>query len=123
MSFKDNNIEIVINDQSDEVVKELLQSLLSRHPIGLETSMKGGDFIFDCVHVLRYKCHEINFKCGRSNIDSPDWIKTKKATINLANKKDSRCFQYAITAAINHEVKGKHHKIIIGIKPFINKYN
>ena len=30
-------------------------------------------------------------------------MKIKKATINPINKKDSKCFQYAITVALNHE--------------------
>ena len=29
----------------------------------------------------------MNFKQGRSYIDSPDWIKNKKATMNPINKK------------------------------------
>ena len=36
-----------------------------------------------------------------SYIDSPDWIKSKKATINTINKKDNKCFQYAVTVALN----------------------
>ena len=69
-----------------------------------------------------YKCHKISHNHGGSCIDSPDWIKTKKATINLINKKD-RCFQNAITIALNHEEIGKHSERITKIKPFINKYN
>ena len=42
--------------------------------------MRGSDFIFDCVSLLYYKCHKINFKLSGSNIDSPDWIKEKKKT-------------------------------------------
>ena len=30
-------------------------------------------------------------------------MKNKKATINPINKKDKRCFQYAVTVALNHE--------------------
>ena len=47
--------------------------------------MKGSDFIFDCIHLLNYKCHKINPNCGGSYIDFPDWTKTKKATINAIN--------------------------------------
>ena len=38
-------------------------------------------------------------------IDSPDWIKNQKATINPINKKDDRCCnsQYAVTVALNRE--------------------
>ena len=45
---KSDNIEIMINYKTDEVIEELFQSLLSRYQTGLETS--GSDFIFDCVH-------------------------------------------------------------------------
>ena len=51
----------------------------------LETSMKGSDFIFDSVQLLYCKCHKVNFSRGSSSIDSPDWIKKKKATINPRN--------------------------------------
>ena len=54
MRSKSGNIEIMINDKADEVVEELFQSLLSRYYFGLKTSMKGSDFIFDCVHLLYY---------------------------------------------------------------------
>ena len=30
-------------------------------------------------------------------------IKNKKATINPINKKDDKCFQYAVTVALNYE--------------------
>ena len=79
---KSHNIEIMIRDEADEVIKEIFKSLLSRYQIGLETSIKGGDFIFDCVNLLHYKCHLINLECGVSLIDFTDWIKSKKATIN-----------------------------------------
>ena len=66
------------NDKAGEVMDEIFQSLLSRYQIRLEISMKGSDFIFDCVPLLCYKCHKINFKPGRPYIDSPDYIKIKK---------------------------------------------
>ena len=36
-------------DKADEVIKELFESLLSKYQIGLETSMTGSNFIFDCL--------------------------------------------------------------------------
>ena len=44
---------------------------------------------------------------GGSYIDSPDW---KKASINPINKKDNKCFQCALTVALNHEEIGKNPK-------------
>ena len=51
-------------------------------------------------------------------IDSPDWIKNKKATINPINEKD-KCFQYAL----NHEEIEKDLQRKTTIKPFMNQYN
>ena len=112
----------MINDEADEVIKELFDSLKNRYQNNLE-SMKGSEFAFDYVHLLYYKCHKINPNRGGSYIDSPDWIKNKKATINPINKKDNKCFQYAVTVALNYEEIKKDPQRITKIKPFINKYN
>ena len=72
--------------------------------------MKGSLFSFDYVHLFYYKCLKINPNCDGSYIDSPDTIKNKKATINLINKKDNKCFQCAVTVALNQEEIKKIHK-------------
>ena len=69
--------------------------------------MKCSDFIFDCVHLLYYSCHKINLNFSGSYIDSPDWIKNKKATIHPVNDGD-KWFQDVATATLNHEEIGKH---------------
>ena len=43
---------------------------------------------------------------GGSYIDSPEWLKNKRATINPQNK-DNECFKYAIKVALNHEKNKK----------------
>ena len=86
MHSKSNNIEIMINEEADGVIKELLDSLKNRYQNNLE-SMKGREFVFNYVQLLYYKCHKININHGRSYIDSPDLIKNKKATVNPINKK------------------------------------
>ena len=117
-----HNIEIMINDEADEVMKELFDSLKNRYQNNLE-SMKDSDFVFDYVHLLFYKCHKRNPNRGGSYIDSPDWIKNKQATINPINKKNNNCFQYAVTVALNFEVIEKDPQRITKMKAFINKYN
>ena len=52
MHSKNDNIEFTIYDNVDEVIKKISELLLKRHRIELETSMRGSDFIFDCVHLL-----------------------------------------------------------------------
>ena len=65
--------------------------------------MRGSEFTFDSVQLMDYKCHKVNFRHVGWYIDSPEWIKTKKATIiNLKNTDDKR-FQYAVTVALNNE--------------------
>ena len=46
--------------------------------------------------------HKVNFKWGGSDIDSFDWIKNKKVSINLINEKDNTCCQYTIKIALRH---------------------
>ena len=95
MHSKSHNEEIRINDETDEVMKNLFKSLKNRCQNNLE-SMKGSNFVFDYVHLLYYKCQRINpNRCG-SYTDYPDWIKNKKATLNPINKKDTKYFQYAL---------------------------
>ena len=52
MHSKSDNIELMISDKADEIIEDFFQSLLSKYQIGLETSMKDSDFIFDCIHLL-----------------------------------------------------------------------
>ena len=78
------------------------------------------NFVFDSVQLLYYKCHRINFRHGGLYTDSPNWIKRKKATINLKNK-DDECLQYAVRVALNYE-EIKNPERVSNIKPFINKY-
>ena len=77
MHSKSDNIGIMINDEADEVIKQLFDSLKSRYQNNLE-SMKGNEFVFEYLHLLYYKCHKVNSNRGGSYIDSPDCIKTKK---------------------------------------------
>ena len=59
MHWKCGNIEIMINDKIDEIMKELFDSFKNRCQNNLE-SMKGSEFVFNHVHLLYYKCHKTN---------------------------------------------------------------
>ena len=50
--------------------------------------MRRSDFTFDCVNLLYYKFHKINFKRSGSYIDSLGWIKKEKAKSNSKNDDD-----------------------------------
>ena len=68
----------MINDKADEVKEEPCEPLLNRYEKSFEKLIKDSEFIFDYVHLLYYKGHEINLYRGRSYIRSPDWARNKK---------------------------------------------
>ena len=103
MHAKSNNIEIVIGSNTNEVIEEFLKSLLKRYQERLEESTRGSEFVFDGVNALYYNLNKISLNRGKSYIDPPKWLKNKKTTINPQNKKDDKCFQYALTVALNYQ--------------------
>ena len=54
--------------------------------------MKGSEFLVDYVHSLYYKCHKINSNRGGSYIDSPNWVRNKRATVNVTITKIRNAF-------------------------------
>ena len=85
--------------------------------------MKGSSYIFERIDLLEYHLHKISLNRGSSYINSPDWIKNKKVTINLQNIEDNKCFRYAIIAALNYQNIDHHPERISKLEPFINNYN
>ena len=55
MHLKSDNTDFMIYDNADEVTEDIFETLLNRDEIGLETSIRVSDFIFDCVHLFYYK--------------------------------------------------------------------
>ena len=47
-----DDIEIMIGDETDEIIEKLFESLLKKYQEGLEKSMKGSEFVFDSVDLL-----------------------------------------------------------------------
>ena len=65
--------------------------------------MKGSDFIPDSANLLHYHLEKTSLKrTGSSCIDSPEWLKNKKATINPKHNNDN-CFQDGLTVALNQQ--------------------
>ena len=84
--------------------------------------IKGSGFEFEGVNLLYYDFNKISLNRGGSYIESAKWIKDKKSTINPKNN-DYKCFQYAVTVALNHDKINKNPQRVSKIKPFINQYN
>ena len=98
---------VFVGYETDNIIEELFNSLL-----GISKKFKNKDkksnHVFDSVDGLYYTFHKISLNRGGSYMDSPEWLKNKKATINLKNKKDDKCFQYAIAVTLNHQQTNNH---------------
>ena len=84
--------------------------------------VNGSEFEFDGINFFYYIFNKTSIYRGGTYIDSPKWLKDKKSTINPKNN-DDKCFQYAVTLALNLDTIDNHPERISEIKPFINQYN
>ena len=91
---KSNNTKIMMGNETDEIINELFEPFPQNYQKDLEESVRGS------VDLLYYHLQKLSLKRGRSYTDSPESLKNKKATINPKNN-DDKCFQYALTAALN----------------------
>ena len=122
MHTKSNNIEIMISTETDEITEELLKSLLQRYQEGTKKSQKGSEFVYNSVNLLHYWLQKTSLKRTVSSyLDSPKWLKKKKAIINPKNN-DDKCFQYALTVVLNHKQIKNHPDRISNLKLFISQY-
>ena len=102
-----NYVEIMMGSETGEVIEDLFKSLLQRYQEGLEESIRGSEFMSDSVDALYYDLNKVSLSRSGSYIDSPEWLKNKKATITPENN-DDKCFQYAVAVALNHEQIKSH---------------
>ena len=122
MYTRSDNEEFMNGDDINEIIKEIFKSFLQKYEENLQEKMRGSDFEFDGVNVLYYDFNKTSMYKGGSYIDSPKWLKDKKSTINPKNN-DHKCFQYALTLALNLNNIDNHLERISKIRPFIDQYN
>ena len=122
MYTRSDNVEIMFGDDNDGIIEQLFESLLQKYEENLRNKMRGSEFEFDGVNFLYYDFNRTSINRGGSYIDSTKWLKDKKSTINPKNN-DDKCFQYAVTVALNLDKIKKDPQRISKIKPFIEKYN
>ena len=82
MHTKSNNVEIMMGSETNETIEELFESLLQLHQKNLKESMRDREFVYDSVDSLYYNLNKTGLSTGGSYIDSPKWLKNKKAIIN-----------------------------------------
>ena len=54
MHTKSDNIEIMMDSETDDIVGELFKSLFQKYQEGLEESMRGRECVFNNVDLLHY---------------------------------------------------------------------
>ena len=100
MYTRSDNVEIIFGDDNDDIIEQLFESLLQKYEENLLNKMKGSDFEFDGVNFLYYDFNKTSINRRGSYMDSPKWLKDKKSIVNPKNN-DNKCFQYAVTLALN----------------------
>ena len=100
---KSEPLEIFMGSDTEDVIDNFFNTLLQRFKRAQETSNeRGSEFIPDSAELLYYHFHRIDIRRAESYIMSPDWIASKKATINPKNEKDNKCFQWSIISGLNY---------------------
>ena len=122
MYTRSDNEEFMSGDDTNEIIKLLIKLFLKRFEESLQNKMRGWEFEFDGINFFYYDFNKTSIYRGGTYIDSPKWLKNKKSTVNPKNN-DDKCFQYAVTLALNLDNINKHPQSISKIKPFIDQYN
>ena len=87
----------------------------------LEESTRGSEFVINSVNSMYCKLWKINLNRKGSYIDSPEWLKNRKTTINPKTN-DDKGFQYALNVVLNYQSIKKDLQRIAKNKPFTDKY-
>ena len=87
MHPKSKRVEVYMGSDTENVINTLFNTLLQNFQLIQETSNeRGREFIPDSVELLEYELHKIDIIRAESYIITPDWIASKKATIQKMKK-------------------------------------
>ena len=96
------------SSNANEILGQLLTSLYEKYQDDLKLSQESSSFVYESVEECNIHFNKIDLRRGASFIDTPDWLKPKKATINPQNKNYVYCFMYAVTIALYRSELGKN---------------
>ena len=89
---KTKNVEIMMGSDTDEIVKELFESVIQKYEELIEHSTKNSGLVLQGVELMEYDINKVTINRVGSSIKSPEWLKSKKCTINPQNKNDNKYF-------------------------------
>ena len=64
MHTKSNNVEIMVGNETNEIIIGLFESFLQKYQEGLEESMRGSEFVYDSVDVSHYNLSKVSLSRG-----------------------------------------------------------
>ena len=112
---KSEPVEIFMGSNTNNVIDRLFDSTLKRSQQAIKTSTEGSEFVHESVGLLYYHFQRLDIRRTESYIKSPDWIGSKKATINPKNERDNKWF--SIISGLNYDkIKEKELKKILKFK-------
>ena len=110
--LRSDNVICMPSSNSNEILGQLLTSLYEKYQGDLQLSQESSSFVYESVEECNIHFNKIDLRRGASFIDTPDWLKPKKATINPQNKNDVYCFMYAATITLYPSELGKNPRRI-----------
>ena len=72
-----DNEEIRLGNETDDIIKELLNSFLNNYQKEEIVLTKASDFAFESVDLLSYHVHKTSMKREKSYKKSPEWVLNK----------------------------------------------
>ena len=121
---RSDNIIFMPSSNTNEMIGQLLTSLHEKFDDDLVLSREGSSFVYESVEECNMHFHKIDLCRGASFIDTPEWLKNKKATINPQNANNAYCFMYAIAIALFHEALGNNpDRISKKLIEYVNAFN
>ena len=97
--FYSGEFEIFPGTDLNDVITEM-RKVISERFEKMETFVGSG---WTLVKIQNLELHFAEFKTlkGSSYVELPEWIKSKKAVVNILNKSDNECFKWCIRRAIH----------------------
>jgi hypothetical protein len=96
----------IINLTSSHVISGFINNLIKSFEKQLEITENGSSLTFVGIEKLSIKTAKSKAMVGGSYIELPEFIKNKRACVNIKND-DEKCFKWSILASKHyHEMKG-----------------
>ena len=105
---RSDNVICMPSSNTNEILEQLLTSFYNKYQDDLQLSCETSSFVYESVEECNIHFHKIDLRRGTSFIDTPEWLKHKKAIINPQNKNNVYCFMYSATIALSQSELGKN---------------